>query len=80
MIFVEAIIQGQVGTRPAPAARLARALAVLRARSVCLRCCDNRGMTTQDVIDQAVALAYRLAGYALLNLADDAAILALIFC
>ena len=29
---------------------------------------------------QAVALAYRWAGYALLNWADDAAILALMFC
>lgn len=43
-------------------------------------CCDNRGMTTQDVIDQAVALTYRLSGYVLLNLADEAAILALVFC
>jgi len=30
--------------------------------------------------DQAVVLAYRWAGYALLNWADDAAILALMFC
>lgn len=49
-------------------------------RAMHVRCCDNRGMTNQDVIDHAVALAYRLAGYALLNLADDAAILALVFC
>jgi hypothetical protein len=31
-------------------------------------------------MDQALVLAYRWAGYALLNLADDAAMLALMFC
>jgi hypothetical protein len=34
----------------------------------------------QDLINQATVLAYRFAGYALLNLADDAAILAFMFC
>jgi hypothetical protein len=33
-----------------------------------------------DLMVQATLLAYRFAGYALLNLADDAAILAFIFC
>ena len=37
-------------------------------------------MTAQSVIDQTVLLAYRWAGYALLNWADDAALLALVFC
>jgi hypothetical protein len=32
------------------------------------------------MLDQALFLAYRFAGYALLNLADDAALLALMFC
>lgn len=31
-------------------------------------------------MDQAMLLGYRWAGYALLNLADDAALLALMFC
>lgn len=34
----------------------------------------------QDLINQAIVLAYRLSSYALLNLADDAAILAFMFC
>lgn len=33
-----------------------------------------------DLTLQATLWAYRLAGYALLNLTDDAAILALVFC
>ena len=37
-------------------------------------------LNASDLIEQAVALAYRLAGYALLNWADDAALLALMFC
>lgn len=37
-------------------------------------------MTTQDLIAHAMVLAYRLAGYALDNLAEDAALLALVFC
>ena len=37
-------------------------------------------MTTQDLIAQAMVLAYRLAGYALDNMAEDAALLALVFC
>ena len=37
-------------------------------------------MSAQYLIDQAMVLAYRLAGYALLNWADDAAILAFMFC
>ena len=32
------------------------------------------------LVDQALALGYRWAGYALLNWADDAALLALVFC
>jgi len=32
------------------------------------------------LIDQAVILAYRLAGYAMVNLIDDAAMMALLFC
>jgi hypothetical protein len=37
-------------------------------------------MTLESLIDHAVMLAYRWAGYALLNWADDAAMLALVFC
>ena len=37
-------------------------------------------MTADSLIDLAVFHAYRVAGYALLNLADDAAILAFMFC
>lgn len=37
-------------------------------------------MTIGNFIDQAMVLAYRWAGDALLNLADDAALLALMFC
>lgn len=40
----------------------------------------NKLMTAEYLIDQTVMLAYRWAGYALLNWADDAAILALMFC
>ena len=37
-------------------------------------------MNPHPLIEQATMLAYRLAGYALLNWADDAAILAFMFC
>ena len=37
-------------------------------------------VNAEYLVEQAVALAYRLAGYALLNWADDAALLALMFC
>ncbi|SEB18870.1 hypothetical protein SAMN05444680_11283 [Variovorax sp. YR216] len=37
-------------------------------------------LTIQDLINQTMVLAYRLSGYALLNLADDVAILAFMFC
>jgi hypothetical protein len=37
-------------------------------------------MTSQHLFDQALFLAYRWSGYALLNWADDAAILAFMFC
>lgn len=37
-------------------------------------------MTTQDLIAHATVLAYRLAGYALQNMAEDAALMALMFC
>jgi len=37
-------------------------------------------MTADNLIEQAMMLAYRWAGYAMLNLADDAAMLALLFC
>ena len=37
-------------------------------------------MPLDDLIAHALVLAYRLAGYALLNLVDDAAIMAMMFC
>jgi hypothetical protein len=37
-------------------------------------------MTAEYLFEQAVMLSYRWAAYALLNLADDAALLALVFC
>ena len=37
-------------------------------------------MKLHDLIEPATALAYRLCAYALLNLGDDAAMLALLFC
>jgi hypothetical protein len=37
-------------------------------------------MLLDDLIALAVVLAYRLAGYAVLNLLDDAAIMAMMFC
>lgn len=37
-------------------------------------------MTPQDLLAHAMVLAYRMAGYALDNLVEDAALLALIFC
>ena len=39
-----------------------------------------RCLTADALIDQAVLLAWRWAGFALLNWADDAAMLALVFC
>jgi hypothetical protein len=33
-----------------------------------------------SLLEQAQLLAFRLAGYALLNWADDAALLAMMFC
>lgn len=44
-------------------------------------CCgDNGRMDNHPAIAQALALAYRLATFATINLIDDAAILALMFC
>lgn len=40
----------------------------------------NKLMTADYLIEQAVMLAYRWAGYALMNLADDAAMIAFAFC
>jgi len=37
-------------------------------------------MPLEHLIERALLLTYRLAGYALLNMADDAAIMALMFC
>ena len=37
-------------------------------------------MTTAYLIDQLLFLSYRAAAYALLNLVDDAALLAIMFC
>ena len=37
-------------------------------------------MILEDSIARRATLAYRVAGYAQLNLADDAALLALMFC
>jgi len=37
-------------------------------------------MIPYDLTEKTIALVYRIAGYALLNLVDDAAMLALIFC
>lgn len=79
MILVAAISQSRFAGWPVLAAQLSCALGGGTGR-LHIPCCDNRGMTTQDVIDQAVALTYRLSGYVLLNLADEAAILALVFC
>ena len=41
---------------------------------------DNRPMDVDDWMQAALALAYRVSAYALLNLADDAAFLAILFC
>jgi hypothetical protein len=43
-------------------------------------CGDNEGMDAHPAITQALLLFYRLANYATINLVDDAAILALMFC
>jgi hypothetical protein len=37
-------------------------------------------MTFEYFVEYAVFTAYRLGAYALLNLADDAALLAIMFC
>jgi tRNA(Arg) A34 adenosine deaminase TadA len=37
-------------------------------------------MTAHDLIAHATMLAYRLAAYALQNMTEDAALLALMFC
>jgi hypothetical protein len=37
-------------------------------------------MAKQYLIDSLIVMLYRLSGFALLNLADDAALLALMFC
>lgn len=37
-------------------------------------------MDIANFTDQLLLLAYRAAGYAMLNLVDDAALLALMFC
>jgi len=37
-------------------------------------------MTRQDFIERTVSLAYRLAGFAVFNLMDDAAMLSMMFC
>ena len=39
-----------------------------------------RDVSAELLVDRAMAVAYRLAEYALLNLAEDAAILAFMFC
>jgi hypothetical protein len=41
---------------------------------------DNSRMDIHPLISQALILAYRFAAYANVNLIDDAAILALMFC
>ena len=37
-------------------------------------------MNTEELIELCLFMAYRAASYALLNLADDVALLALMFC
>jgi hypothetical protein len=37
-------------------------------------------MPLEHLIEHALLLTYRLAGYALLNMVDDAAIMAMMFC
>jgi hypothetical protein len=41
---------------------------------------DNAGMNADNWIERLTLLTYRVASYATLNLADDAAMLAFIFC
>jgi len=41
---------------------------------------DSRLQSLECLVEQALALGYRWAGYALLNWADDAALIALMFC
>jgi len=41
---------------------------------------DNAEMNSNDWIERLTLLTYRLANYVSLNLADDAAMLAFIFC
>lgn len=38
------------------------------------------GMTLQDLIAHATVLTYRVAAYALQNMAEDAALIALMWC
>jgi hypothetical protein len=37
-------------------------------------------MVLDDLISHVVLLVYRVAGFAMLNLVDDAAIMAMMFC
>ena len=37
-------------------------------------------INTEELIELCLFMAYRAASYALLNLADDVALLALVFC
>jgi len=37
-------------------------------------------MSTSDLYDHAVLLLYRISAYVALNLGEDAALLALVFC
>ena len=41
---------------------------------------DNAGMNAEYLFERLTVLSYRVASYAMLNLADDAAMLAFIFC
>nr|WP_295774114.1 hypothetical protein [Rhodoferax sp.] len=41
---------------------------------------EARLLSLEYLMDQAMIFGYRWAGYALMNLADDAAMLALMFC
>jgi hypothetical protein len=41
---------------------------------------DNAGMKAENWIERLTMLSYRVSEYAMLNLADDAAMLAFIFC
>lgn len=41
---------------------------------------DLKRMSGEQLLEQVTYWTYRLAGYALLHLADDAAYLAMVFC